>query len=183
MRDVDGIEEAIEKLKPHLDKIEEDFNRENQRFLRLSQQSHDLMGRVLKCHLIIENYLEKYLISELGLNELSSVKLSFWQKAKLIPNQGKAASYVKLGILEINKIRNKFSHNIEAQLRESDISQISEVLRYSRPKFSGTPIDMIEAFTTVACTFLIVPTPALKKLFKEAFAHISVNIEETVEIF
>lgn len=181
MRDIEGIEKALSVLAPHMQEVEESFNRENQKFIALMERSSDLMGRILKCHLIVEHYLEKYLQDEYVLREIASVRLTFFQKVSLIDNSGRASSFVKPGIIELNKIRNRFSHNLSAVFSDDDIPNIIEILRLSRPNLSTDSIGKIEAFTTVACTFLIVPPPALKLLFQEAFHDISVVIHQDAE--
>ena len=51
-----------------------------------------------------------------------------------------------------------------------------DVLGVARPGVNfSTPIDAIEAFTTVASTFLIVPPPALQTVFMQAFQAIRVR--------
>lgn len=89
--------------------IEANFIEENRRYIELFQQDHDLIGRVLKCHLIVEHYLDRFLSSHLNIEALSEVKLSFYQKAKLLPSKESAAAFVKPGILKLNSIRNQFT--------------------------------------------------------------------------
>ncbi|MBY3143966.1 hypothetical protein HFO65_36765 [Rhizobium laguerreae] len=54
MREIEGIEEAMGVLKPHWGEIEEDFHRHNARFLALAATDHDVIGRVLRSHLVVE---------------------------------------------------------------------------------------------------------------------------------
>lgn len=180
MRDIEGIEESLAILRPHLSELEHDFNQENQKFLALVGLPHDELGRVLKCHLIIERYLEEYLRKEFGLSEIGQARLSFFQKAILLPNAGTSASFIKLGVLELNTVRNKFGHSVGFCLENSHIEKIRDILQISRPNFTGPPVDSIEAFTAVACAFLLVPSPDMRELFKKAFAKISVNVNSLV---
>lgn len=182
MRDIEGIEKALSVLEPRMQEVEESFNRENQKFISLMERPSDLIGRILKCHLVVEHYLEKYLQDEYGLREIASAKLAFFQKVSLIDNRGRASSFVKPGIVELNKIRNRFSHNLSASFSDSDIPNIIEILKLSRPTLNTDSIGKIEAFVTVACTFLIVPPPELKALFQEAFHDISVVIHQDAEL-
>ena len=181
MRDIEGIEKAISVLSPHMEEVEKNFNLENQKFIALMESPSDLMGRILKSHLVVEHYLEEYLSKEYDLQNVASAKLTFFQKVSLIHNQGKAASFVKPGILELNKIRNRFSHNLRANFSDSDIPGIIEVLKLSRPTLQANTMAKIEAFVTVACTFLIVSPPEIEKLFKEAFSNVSVSIRSDIE--
>jgi hypothetical protein len=61
MRDIEGIETVMRKLEPHWPNIMAHFNSENEKFKALVSQDHDLLGRVLKSHLIVEHYLNRFL--------------------------------------------------------------------------------------------------------------------------
>lgn len=177
MRDIEGIENVIRILQPYWDQIETHFNNENARFKALLARDHDELGRVLKCHLIVENYLDRYLARTFGLVNLDAARLTFAQKAKLLPNSGSTASFVKPGILKLNSIRNKFGHNLKEELSVNDLGAINDVLDVARQGivFSNA-VERIEAFTTICCTWLVVPPTQLEHVFLDAFAHIHVNI-------
>ena len=173
MKDIDGIHEVLEALQPHWADIEADFERHNQRFLQLALVDHDAIGRVLRAHLIIESFLNTFLEAQLHLENIHTVKLSFFQKAKLLPTQGSSAAAVRPGILQVNAVRNKFGHRLDHQIEQNEISAVFEILHAARPgvRFSG-PVEAIEAFSPVACVFLAVPPPNLQKLFIEAFSNL-----------
>lgn len=176
MREIDGIEEAIEILRPHWAAIEEDFNRENERFKALLAREHDTLGRVLKCHLIVEHYVGRFLAAHFNLNNIGSAKLSFFQKATLLPDAAASAAFVKPGILRLNTIRNQFGHTLEPVVGHADLGAMQTVLDVARPGVAfPSPIEAIEAFTTVACTWLILPPPALQQVFVDAFAGVRVH--------
>lgn len=176
MRDIEGIEKAVEKLRPHWTEIDAHFEKENDQFKTLLKHDHDLLGRVLKCHLIVEHYIGRFLSDHYGISDLAEVKLSFFQKAKLLPDSGSAAAFVKPGIVRLNKIRNNFGHTLKPTLRHSDLGAIREILATARAGVQfADPIEAIEAFTTVACTFLIVPPPQLQEVFMHAFSEVRVH--------
>jgi len=176
MRDIEGIERVVENLKPHWRDIRAHFDAENSRFKALMSRNHDLLGRVLKCHLIVENYLERFLATHYGIDDIESVKLSYFQKAKLLPDTGSAAAFVKLGVLELNTIRNRFGHTLEANIAPEQLRAINQVLDVAREGINfETSIERIEAFTTVACTFMVIVPPNLQDIFMSAFSEIRVN--------
>lgn len=175
MREIEGIDRVVELLRPHMAEIEARFNIENERFITLIQHPHDIIGRLLKCHLIIEHYLERFLSEHFGLEGLDDAKLNFFNKAMLLPTSSTSAAFVRPGILRLNSIRNKVSHNLSREPSFDDLGSISEVLQIARPAVSfGSPIEAIEAFTTVACTWLIVPPKEHQQLFVDAFANVRV---------
>jgi hypothetical protein len=176
MRDIEGIDRVVEQLNPHWKEIEAHFEHENNQFKALLAQDHDLLGRVLKCHLIIEHYLGRFLTAHYGIRDLPEAKLSFFQKAKLLPDTASAAAFVKPGILRLNAIRNDFGHTLRPVLRHNGLGPINDALAVARQgvKFQE-PIEAIEAFTTVAGTFLIVAPPKLQEVFIRAFSEVRVN--------
>ena len=172
------MEGAVEKLKPHLAAIMQNFEDENQIFIGLTSTTHDTLGRVLKCHLIVEHYLDRFLVSHFGIDNFDNVRLRFAQKAGLLPDRATAASFVKPGVVQLNRIRNKFAHSLSVELSDVDLGPIRTVLDISRPGGAfESPVEAIEAFTTVACTFLIVAPPDLQQVFAEAFKHVRVDVE------
>jgi len=95
MRDIEGIDEVVRLLKPHWAEIDTHFEQENNNFKTLIAQDHDLIGRVLKCHLILEHYITRFLSAHFEIEDLVDAKLSFFQKAKLLPDRGSSAAFVK----------------------------------------------------------------------------------------
>lgn len=171
MRDIERIDEVVRMISPHLPEINANFERENNRFKDLLAQDHDLIGRVLKCHLIVEYYLERFLEEHLATPNLTDARLSFFQKAQLLPSQGQAVALVKPGIIRLNAIRNRFGHTLNPEIQADELEPLRQALAVVRAGVEFfEPVDVIEAFTTVACTWLIVVPPHLQKVWADAFA-------------
>ena len=176
MREIEGIETVVEKLEPHWDKIEEHFHQENKKFKDLLAIDHDIIGRILKCHMILENYIEQYLVQTYEIEGIHNVRLSFYQKAILLPTSKSSAAFVKPGILRLNSIRNKFAHTLDFELDDNELGIINEILVITRQGVSFEDvISKIEAFTTIACTWLILTPPDLDDVFNEAFKEIRIK--------
>jgi hypothetical protein len=176
MRDIEGIEQALEVLAPHWDAIHADFDAYNQQFLRLANTNHDIIGRVLKAHLVVENFLDTFLTTHYGITDIADAKLSFFQKAKLLPDGASSSAFVKPGILQLNSVRNKFGHSLEFEIEKPEVSAIYTVLSVARSGVEfASPLEAIEAFSPVACAFLSVPPPHLQSLFFEAFSSVHAN--------
>lgn len=176
MRDIEGIEKVVARLKPHMAEIEAHFQAENARFIELMSRPHDVVGRLLKCHLVVEHYLDCFLSEHFGIEDVESAKLGFFNKAMLLPTKATSAAFVKPGIIKLNTLRNRVGHNLDSDITFGDLGQISDVLATARAgvKF-GEPIEAIEAFTTVACTWLIVPPKEHQQLFVDAFSEVRIN--------
>ncbi len=173
MKDIEGIENVLQILKPHWPEIEADFERHNERFLELAATDHDAIGRVLRAHLIVENFINGFLMAHYGIPDIKELKLTFFQKAKLLPSERSSAAYVKPGILQLNAVRNKFGHRLDHQITLEEITAIETVLRTSRPSLHfESAVEAIEAFAPIACAFLSVPPAHLQQAFIDAFAEI-----------
>ncbi len=179
MREIEGIEEAAEILRPHMEEFDKNFEAENERFKALLSREHDELGRILKSHLIIESYMDRFLTGHYGIDNFDSVRLTFAQKAKLLPTAANAVAFVKPGIQKLNAIRNKFGHRIDANVSMNDLGPINDIVSAIRPTAEfESPVDKIEAFTTIACTWLIITPPELQELFVEAFANVRVRSDD-----
>jgi hypothetical protein len=173
MKDIEGIERALAELQPYWQEIENDFNRHNEQFIRLLGVDHEPIGRILRAHLVIENFLDVFLTNFYEIEDFEDLRLTFAQKAKLLPSRRSSAAFVRPGIIQLNSVRNRFGHQIHQVIENHNLSALYEALRYARPdvKFA-TPIDAIEAFAAVACAFLAVPPPHLQDLFVKAFDNV-----------
>lgn len=178
MRDIEGIEKVVDRLRPYMAEIEAHFNEENERFKALMNHPHDTIGRLLKCHLVVEHYLERYLTESFGLPNLQEAKLGFYNKAMLLPIEASSAAFVRPGILRLNKLRNNIGHELGREPTFDELGPILETLSIARSgiKFAS-PVEAIEAFTTVACTWLIVPPREHQQLFEEAFSEVRVKAD------
>ncbi len=108
---------------------------------------------------------------------LADARLSFFQKATLLPAAGFPGAFVKPGIIKLNSIRNRFGHNLEARIEEHELEAINVVLAISNldVEFLNS-IDRLEAFTTLACTWLLVSPPHIEEIFTRAFADVQLDI-------
>ncbi len=173
MNDIEGIEKAVAALQPYWQEIEADFNSHNERFLKLLAVDHEPIGRILRAHLVIENFLDMFLTNFYQIEEFDDLRLTFAQKAKLLPSRRSSAAFVRPGIIQLNTIRNKFGHKIDHSIEDHNLSAIYEVLRHARPNVEfESQIKVIEGFAAVACAFLSVPPKHLQELFMEAFAEV-----------
>ena len=173
MREIEGINKAMKILKPYWGDIEEDFDEHNARFLELANVDHDAIGRVLKAHLVVENFMNSYLPNYFGIESYDKLRLSFAQKAQMLPAAKSSASFVRPGIIQLNKVRNKFGHELNHTVEDHEVTAIMQVLEIARRGATfKTPIDAIEAFAPVACAFLSIPPKHLQEAFVKAFKHV-----------
>ena len=170
MRAIANGEVVIERMRPHMGRIEDHFNRENEKFKTLLARDHDDLGRVLKCHLILERYIDEFLLHHLGIADIERIRLTFFQKAHLLPDANPKIAFIKPGILEFNAIRNKYGHDLDAEIRPEHTREIETALRIAREglQFSNL-LQKVEMFTTIAATFLLVSPRDIEELFDRVF--------------
>lgn len=173
LRDIEGIEEALAVLQPHWEEIEADFDRHNARYLSLADTDHVSVGRVLRAHLIVENFMNSFIPAFFGFEEFEALRLTFAQKAKLLPQRNSSAAFVRPGIIQLNTVRNKYGHQLNHAVGFHEIVAIMDVLDVARGSTTfETPVDAIDAFAPVACAFLSLPPQHLQETFMKAFSHI-----------
>ncbi|MCL6232480.1 hypothetical protein [Acinetobacter amyesii] len=134
-------------------------------------KSYDEIAILLKCHLIVEHYLDIYLVEELGLKELKKAKLNFYNKVNLLP-ENKVVYFVKPGIIKLNNLRNKVAHNLNVEFTKDDLGQILSILKIAREDIENCSfIESIEKFTVLACTWLSPPDSKIQSYFVESTSH------------
>lgn len=169
MRIIDKIEDVVQRHKKEFEHIEEEFNKQNEKYKAFLYQDHDFIGRLLKYHLITEYYINEYLENKFPDINFKAVDLRYFQKLSLLPDNDRVA-FIKPGLKELNKVRNKFSHNLNAKVELGELQEMLGVLGITRKETKYTePSQVIEEFTTVACTFLIVSPKEINDLFSKLF--------------
>ncbi len=178
-----GFSKAVEILRPHWQEISDQFERDIREYNQLFQKDSSLFGRIIKCHLISEVYLEKYLKNKLSIMNLGDVRLSYYQKVMLLPERNEAPALFKPGLLTLNKLRNKFAHKLDSTLSRDELNTMTTMLVMSeRPVSTMSSIEMVEKFTALTCACLN-PTPSkIEKLFEEAMKHVVVEIDQDDEL-
>lgn len=134
-----AISAQIQKIKAE---VKQAFDRE-----------HDLIGRVLKCHLVVESYLNKN-IDQLFPGTNRSSRLRFYAKVNLLESAAEYQSNFYRAIRELNNVRNKFAHDLNATIEENDIGIMRSYAEVSLRKRFTSPAHVIEGFSYVAAAML-----------------------------
>ena len=178
MSRIPGAEQAVRALRPHWQALEEQFEIENRRFKELLMADHSMFGRIVKSHLISEIYIDRYLHKKLGLSRVADARLSYYQKVTLLPEHGTPVAIIKPGLLRLNQIRNKIAHNLDVDIAVDELRPMMDILELSgRDTDRMDSLSAIEAFTTLACTWLLVLPSHLEEVVVKAFRNIVVEVE------
>ena len=144
----------------------QDFKKGNLNWKRLDEVEFEQIGRILTCHLVIETYLNKLLELRFADDvDIDAANLNFSQKLKML-RKHHAFQYVDFyhGISILNKIRNKYSHHLEAKIDSSEIGIIQSIMNTYSNKVNREPfvltksedyeVIVIETFTSIFCAFV-----------------------------
>jgi hypothetical protein len=135
--------------------IQDDGSRFNIDMRELITKETDNLAVVLKCHLIIEYYIDRFLQAAYPTISWDPLSLTFAKKLELINVPG---TYVGLcfykAIKKLNSIRNKFAHQLTYELKESDLTDLRQSMdlwEKARERTSGKGIKLVEEFTIWVC--------------------------------
>lgn len=152
----EGQQIFLDLFAPIMDELTKEAQAEVDRFDAAFSADHNAIGRVLRVHLVIEQYMNEHIKSTYKIDNLEELRLSFAQKAKLLKDDHSPAAFVKAAILNVNSVRNKFSHTLTPKIEWGEVNNVTNVLKIARKGATyAEPIDAIEAFAPVACAFLI----------------------------
>lgn len=115
-----------------------------------------IVAKVLKCHLIIEYCLNKWLKHRAGTLNLESAKLTFSQKL-LIFSKTTKDKLLSDAIDEVNKLRNKVAHTFHDPFDAVQIPNINRVCKTLQDKLehlASQNMYALEAFTIHCCAWV-----------------------------
>ncbi len=108
---------------------EADYHKFRAEFDSLWAKDNDIMGLVLKCHLIVEYYMTECLkVSLPGIDRFDEARLSFAQKHHLLTGWTFGFPWVKDGVAALNSLRNKVAHNIHYTIEEKDLKKLYDCM-------------------------------------------------------
>lgn len=146
----------LDLFAPIMDELTKEAQVEIARFDAAFSADHNAIGRVLKVHLVIEQYLNEHIKAKYKIPNFEELRLSFAQKTLFLQDDLSPAAWVKSAIQNVNTVRNKFSHTLTPKIEWGAINNVIAVLKVARKGVAyKEPIDAIEAFAPVACAFLI----------------------------
>lgn len=180
MPSTEAQQAMLDLFAPILDELTKEAQVEIARFDAAFSADHNAIGRVLKVHLVIEQYLNDHIKTKYKIENLEELRLSFSQKTLLMKDDLSPAAWIKGAVQNVNAVRNKFSHTLTPKIEWGAINNVIDVLKIARKGVVyKEPIDAIEAFAPVACAFLIEAPNSkrthLEQLLKAGKIQFSVN--------
>jgi len=147
--------------------LSKDHQAFSKRMHELIYVNTDEMATVLKCHLIVENFIDQLLEVGYPTIDWKKANLNFSKKLELTNSRGTAIGTVYYpAIKKLNTIRNKFAHQITYELQESDYSEIKIAMDLWNKLFDkpcSTGLAVIEEFTIWVCSNIETLINGIKK--------------------
>jgi hypothetical protein len=142
-------------LSANLDLMEKERVEFNNKILSLLNNKTDELGLVLKCHMIIEHYIDEFLVVAYpSIKTWGKIRLTFNQKLELINNSHTIMVMAYSSVKSLNILRNKFSHKLAYKIKEEDYKEIKELITiWYNASGETVPIglQLIEHFTVWIC--------------------------------
>lgn len=145
----------FDHLADNLDLMEKQRIEFNQKILSLINNEIDELGLVLKCHMIIEHYIDEFLtVAYPTINQWDKIRLTFNQKLDLMNNSSTVMGMAYPSVKCLNSLRNKFSHRLAYKIKEEDYKEIKGLMTIWFNS-AGEPVpiglQLIEEFTIWFC--------------------------------
>lgn len=141
------------------------------------------IGRILRAHLHVEHYLTEYLQHiNPNLGDLDESRITFSQKLNLLRADDAKVAFLITGIRQLNKIRNRLAHDLEATVTEADAEVFLQGLfkafrewNKDDPNVASAtqPIDILEAFAEFSSAMLHVSNAPHALAFAQARKELS----------
>lgn len=151
----------------NLDLIEKQRVEFNKKILPLLTNQTDELGLILKCHLIIEHYIDEFLvIAYPTIKSLNRIRLTFNQKLELINNPRTEIGMIYPSIKCLNVLRNKFSHKLAYKIKTEDLNEINTLMKILFNAAGDTIPEgqrLLEEFTLWVCASLDSMTQGIKR--------------------
>lgn len=151
--------EYFDWMRKQVENIEKHRLRFNLEFKGLIEGGNINLSVVLRSHLIIEYYLDRYLkwaIPEVENWEL--IRLTFSKKLDISNNKKTSIALLYPAIKSLNKMRNKYAHNLNYSPAEQDYLPISKFVEIwfsaGGEDIPSNFSDLIQAFTLIAAGFI-----------------------------
>lgn len=138
------------------------------------------IGRILRSHLYTEYYLTRHIEkANPRLGDLSNGRLTFSQKISLLDTKEKHFKELTAGLRQINSIRNRLAHRLDAVLTESDVqvflsNKMFNAIRVEAAKPntpSPEPIDILEKYAQYAAHLLANEFSKISIALSKAIRH------------
>jgi len=148
----------LKKMLSDANNIEQDFIQFNDQYRQFLEADTSLTSVVLRCHLLVEHYLDNYLIAcNPSIIEWDKSRLTFYQKLNLADHPNSSIHLLIPPLKNLNTVRNQLVHNLNLKSEDLNIKPINEFVSMWKAA-GGYPVptgnNLIMEFTLTACSWL-----------------------------
>lgn len=119
----------FQKLLHDAPNIEEDLRTFNAQYRRFVERDDATVGVILRCHLIVEHFLDGYLAAASpAVQGWDSARLTFAQKVALADHPRSKLRMVMPGLRCLNSLRNRLAHRLDAEFDDAAIGPIRDFI-------------------------------------------------------
>jgi hypothetical protein len=177
-------QETIEKLfnlYGGKDAFKNDTQKQLNEFNEKWDQNSELLGRILRAHLVVEHYLTLWVqYQNPNLGSIDEAKLSFSNKISLVGEKDISVKDLVPGLKRLNKVRNRIAHNLSVDIlkEDEDALKSSKFFKamidldqglYCSPTACG--IELLEGFAKYSAGRLQAGSNEKTHLWQEAFGN------------
>lgn len=147
------------------------YLKRNRKYL---EKNHAHIGKILSCHLVIENLMGKWLLENKHRTESQVKKMNF--NTKMLEIKGRKHWLLKDlidGIDELNRLRNLLVHDIDFKPESATLTVIDKSLRMF-PDFKVDDFSTekkIQEFTNICIFFFALCSKSIKISWDETGSH------------
>lgn len=187
---IDITEDEMERVGQGICDLAQTFLKSFDSWQQVTREKEDLLkcnnhhaGKLIQCHLIIDNLLNDTLIC---LNNFSYKKVSsmkFAEKIKKLPKDRKLFCKLIPGLEKLNILRNQIAHNLNFSITPIDMQEIDIYLTFFK---LGNPLNLsveqrIEKFTSLCILLFNVNSPQVTHHW-DSFSNKYPNFFEELKI-
>jgi hypothetical protein len=150
--------QLFQKIVDDAPNIEEDLRTFNAQYRRFVERDDAAVGVILRCHLIVEHFLDGYLTAaNPAIQEWDSARLTFAQKLALADHPRSKLRMAMPGLRCLNSLRNRLAHRLDAEFDEAVVGPIREFITLWNTA-AGKPVPqgirLVEEFALHASAWL-----------------------------
>jgi hypothetical protein len=94
---------------------------------RLLERNYAHVGKIVSCHLVIENLMLKWLLENIPDKKNTIETAKFSHKLKMLPSKDLIFMLIIPGIKSLNAIRNKLVHNIDYDISNAETKEFDTI--------------------------------------------------------
>jgi hypothetical protein len=158
---------AFKRLLKDREHIREDLNEFNRQYGQFITMETASISTVLKCHLIVEHFLDEYLAAaNPSLGPIEKCRLTFAQKLELANHPRGALRLLLPGLRELNTIRNALSHRLQVEVSTDKMKAMFALMKPWKAE-EGEPapkgLGLIREFSLLSSSILFGTTAMIKR--------------------